>query len=79
MDLGIKGKIALVTASSGGMGRNIAHALAAEGANILLFARSSEKLSAVAIEIEEQHGVKVVAVVGSMLVAGDVQRSGSRP
>ena len=74
MDLGIKGKIALVTASSGGMGRNIAHALAAEGANILLFARSSEKLSAVAIEIEEQHGVKVVAVVGSMLVAGDVQR-----
>ena len=33
MDLGIKDKVALVTASSGGMGRNIAHALAAEGAH----------------------------------------------
>ena len=33
MDLGIRGKTALVTASSAGMGRNIANALAAEGAN----------------------------------------------
>ena len=41
MDLGIAGKVALVTASSGGMGRNIAHALAAEGANVVLLARSA--------------------------------------
>ena len=45
MDLGINGKIALVTASSAGMGRNIAHALAAEGVNVVLFARSAEKLA----------------------------------
>ena len=45
MDLGIAGKVALVTASSGGLGRNIAHAFAAEGSDIVLFARSAQKLS----------------------------------
>jgi 3-oxoacyl-[acyl-carrier protein] reductase len=74
MDLGISGKVALVTASSGGMGRNIAHALAAEGSNVVLFARSADKLQAVAREIEEQHGVKAVAVAGNMLESSDVQR-----
>lgn len=74
MDLGIKGKLALVTASSGGMGRNIAHALAAEGANVVLFARSPDKLAVVAQEIEQKHGVKAYAVTGSMLEAADVQR-----
>lgn len=44
MNLGIAGKPALVTTSSAGMGRNIAHALAAEGVNVALFARSTEKL-----------------------------------
>ena len=51
MDLGIRGKTALVTASSAGMGRNIAHALAAEGVNLVLFARSADTLEAVAREI----------------------------
>src|SRR4249920_695518 len=76
MDLGIRGKVALVTASSAGMGRNIALTLAAEGANIVLFARSADKLSAVAAEIEEEHGVKAIAVPGDMLSADDVARLG---
>jgi 3-oxoacyl-[acyl-carrier protein] reductase len=66
MDLGIKGKTALVTASSGGMGRNIAHALAAEGANIVLFARSADKLAALAGELAARHGVRALAVAGDM-------------
>lgn len=74
MDLGIKGKLALVTASSGGMGRNIAHALAAEGANVVLFARTEEKLRAVAQEIEQKYGVKAIAVAGSMTDRADVER-----
>lgn len=74
MDLGIAGKVALVTASSGGMGRNIAHALAAEGAHVVLFARSADKLQAVAAEIEQAHGVRALPVVGDMLAAADVQR-----
>lgn len=73
MDLGIRGRLALVTASSGGMGRNIAHALAAEGANIVLFARSPDKLQEVAAEIERRHGVRATAVAGSMLEPADVQ------
>lgn len=74
MDLGIAGKVALVTASSGGMGRNIAHTLAAEGANVVLFARSADKLEVVATEIRETYGVKAIGVAGSMLEAADVQK-----
>lgn len=77
MNLGINGRTALVTASSAGMGRNIAHALAAEGVNVVLFARSAEKLQAVAREMEEKHGVKALAVPGDMLVAADVERLAS--
>ncbi len=46
MDLGIKGKRALVLASSRGLGLGIARALAAEGAHVLLCGRSGEKLKA---------------------------------
>jgi 3-oxoacyl-[acyl-carrier protein] reductase len=74
MDLGIKGKLAVVTASSGGMGRNIAHMLAAEGANVVLFARSLDKLQTACREIEEQHGVKATAVAGDMTNHDDVLR-----
>jgi 3-oxoacyl-[acyl-carrier protein] reductase len=74
MDLGIKGKTALVTASSAGMGRNIAHALAAEGVNVVLFARSADKLRDVAQDIVRTHGVKALAVPGDMLVRADVER-----
>ena len=72
MDLGIKGKLALVTAASSGMGRNIAHMLAAEGANVVLFSRTEEKLRVVCQEIESQHGVKATAVVGNMTRHDDV-------
>ncbi len=74
MDLGIKGKTALVTASSAGMGRNLAHALAAEGVNVVLFARSADKLRDVAQDIARTHGVKALAVPGDMLVRADVER-----
>lgn len=74
MDLGIAGKTALVTASSGGMGRNIAHALAAEGVNVVLFARSAGKLQEAAAEIEDKHGVKALAITGDITVATDVER-----
>src|SRR4051812_18591474 len=78
MNLEISGKTALVTASSAGMGRNIADTLAAEGVNVVLFARSADKLQAVAREIEQKHGVKAVAITGDMLVQADVERLASR-
>jgi 3-oxoacyl-[acyl-carrier protein] reductase len=74
MNLGISGKLALVTASSTGMGRNIALALAAEGVNVALFARSAAKLQDVAKEIEQKHGVRSLAIPGDMLVRADADR-----
>ena len=72
MNLGITGKTALVTASSAGMGKNIAHALAAEGVNVVLFARSLDKLEDEAREIRRLHGVQALAIAGDMTVAADV-------
>ena len=46
MDLGIAGKRALVLASSRGLGKGIAEALAREGAHVLLCGRSAETLAA---------------------------------
>ena len=74
MDLGLKGKQALVTASSGGLGRSIADGLAAEGANLVLFARSEDTLKELAREMAERHDVEVIAQPGSMVDAADVQR-----
>ena len=77
MDLGIRGKTALVTAASGGMGRNIALALAAEGVNVALFARSRDKLQEIGHEIERKHSVRAVAIAGDMLVRKDVEQLAS--
>ena len=59
------------------MGRNIANALAAEGVNVALFARTAEKLAAVAGEIRQKQVVRALAVPGDMLVQADVERLAS--
>ncbi|HPU10961.1 MAG TPA: SDR family NAD(P)-dependent oxidoreductase, partial [Ottowia sp.] len=51
MDLGIKGKWALVCGASKGLGRGCAEALAGEGVNVLMVARGAEALAAAAAEI----------------------------
>jgi 3-oxoacyl-[acyl-carrier protein] reductase len=50
MDLGLKGKTALVCGSSQGIGRAVAEALAAEGAAVAVNSRSTDKVRAVAKE-----------------------------
>lgn len=62
MDLGISGRRALVCASSKGLGRGCAEALAAEGVDLVLNARGSEALDATADAIRAAHGVDVIAV-----------------
>ena len=52
----IKDKLALVTGASSGIGEAAARTLAAKGAHVLLVARSAEKLSKIAGEIEAQGG-----------------------
>lgn len=59
MDLGLKGKRALVLGGSRGLGRGIAEALAAEGCGLLLSARNAERLEAAAAELRARHGVAV--------------------
>ena len=51
MELGIAGKVALVTGASKGLGRGIAAALAAEGARVAISSRSAERIEATAQEI----------------------------
>jgi 3-oxoacyl-[acyl-carrier protein] reductase len=56
MDLGIRGKVALVTASSKGLGRASAIALASEGAKVVICARGEEALHATAADIATAGG-----------------------
>jgi 3-oxoacyl-[acyl-carrier protein] reductase len=63
MDLGIKGKWALVGGSSKGLGLGCAQALAAEGVNVVMVARGAEALQAAAAGIRAAHpGVQVLPV-----------------
>ena len=66
MDLDIKGRTALVCASSKGLGRGCAEALAAEGVDLVLNARGSEALEATAASIKEAYGVAVTTVAADI-------------
>lgn len=72
MDLGIKGKRALVTASSKGLGLGCAENLAAAGVNLVMNARSDGPLQDAAEAIRAEHGVEVV------MVAADVTSESGR-
>lgn len=56
MDLGLKGRVALVTASSGGLGAAIAGVLAEEGARVVITGTNSDKLEATAAAIRAKGG-----------------------
>ncbi len=62
MDLGIKGRTALVCGASKGLGRACAQALAEAGANVVIVARTAQPLNAAADEIRAATGVSVTAV-----------------
>ncbi|HEX8025797.1 MAG TPA: SDR family oxidoreductase [Candidatus Limnocylindrales bacterium] len=60
MDLGIKGRRALVGGASSGLGRAVAFGLAAEGCRLAISSRSRERLEVVAEELEAQFDTRVV-------------------
>lgn len=62
MDLGIKGRKALVCAASKGLGRACAFSLAREGVDVTIVARTEGPLEATAEEIRKATGVTVTAV-----------------
>jgi 3-oxoacyl-[acyl-carrier protein] reductase len=61
MDLGLRGKVALVAAASKGLGRAVAEELAAEGVTLAICSRSAEAIAAVGREIAGAAGVEVLA------------------
>ncbi|MGB6174607.1 MAG: SDR family NAD(P)-dependent oxidoreductase, partial [Xanthobacteraceae bacterium] len=63
MELGLKGKVALVTGSSRGIGRGVALALAAEGCDVMLTGRDDKALQEVAAEIKKLGRRAAVSVI----------------
>ncbi len=75
MDLGLRGKVALVAAASKGLGRAIAGELAAEGAALVICARGEGALEETRASIAAASGVEVMPVVADVSVPADVDRA----
>lgn len=69
MELGLEGRVALVTAASKGLGRAAAEALAAEGADVAICARGEEALRATEAALDERGG-EVLALVDDVTDPG---------
>jgi 3-oxoacyl-[acyl-carrier protein] reductase len=69
----LKGKTAIITGSSRGIGRAIASALAKEGMNLVLAARGKEALLETANELAAEHKVRVVGVSCDVTKQADLQ------
>ncbi len=74
MDLGLKGKIAVITGGSIGIGLAIAEALAEEGVHLVLCARDAERVRAAAADIGKRRDVKAVGISADVGRADDVAR-----
>ncbi|MCG0238356.1 MAG: SDR family oxidoreductase [Firmicutes bacterium] len=74
MDLGLHGKVALVTASSKGLGRGVAEALAQEGADLILCARDEAALKETAAAISAATGRQVLAVKADVSRPEEIER-----
>jgi len=74
MDLGIKGKTALVVAASKGMGKASALGLAAEGARVVMCARGEAALKDAAAEVKQKTGAEVLALAADASRAADISK-----
>jgi 3-oxoacyl-[acyl-carrier protein] reductase len=74
VDLGIRGRKAIVCASSQGLGRACAYALAREGAQVVVNGRDPAKLETTAAEIAKSTGAKVTPVVADLNVQAERER-----
>jgi 3-oxoacyl-[acyl-carrier protein] reductase len=66
MDLGLKGRVAIVTAASSGLGKATAMELAAEGARVVISSRREYELRSAADDIKSNTGADVLAIAGDV-------------
>jgi 3-oxoacyl-[acyl-carrier protein] reductase len=74
MDLGLRGRVALVAASSRGLGRAVAEELAAEGCDLVMCARGADALEGAADEVRRATGVRVAAIAADLTEPAEVER-----
>ena len=73
MDLGLKGRVAVVGGGSRGLGKACALSLAHEGANVAICSRGVESLEAAAKEIQSNTGAEVLALPADLSRLADIQ------
>jgi len=74
MDLGIKGKAAIVTGASRGIGREAARQFLEEGVRVMICGRNAETLERARAELAQQTGGEIHAVVADMMKPNDIVR-----
>jgi 3-oxoacyl-[acyl-carrier protein] reductase len=74
MDLGLKNKVAFVTASSKGLGKNVALELAQEGAIVIINGRNKDDLEKTKQEIEKQTNGDILALTGDLSIPAERER-----
>jgi NAD(P)-dependent dehydrogenase (short-subunit alcohol dehydrogenase family) len=74
MDLGLEGRIAIITGGSDGLGRATAERLASEGCKVVICARRQDHLRRVASDIAERTGADVLGVRADVSLAADIER-----
>jgi 3-oxoacyl-[acyl-carrier protein] reductase len=75
MDLGLAGKVAIVAASSKGMGRAVAEGFAAEGARVTMLARNEVEIARAAESIAAAHRTEVLPLAADVSRADDIARA----
>jgi 3-oxoacyl-[acyl-carrier protein] reductase len=73
MELGLKGKVVVVTGSSKGIGRSIAEAFAREGAQVVINSRNAKELEATAAEMRKSGG-SMLAIASDVTTAEGARR-----
>jgi NAD(P)-dependent dehydrogenase (short-subunit alcohol dehydrogenase family) len=73
MELGLKGRVAVITGGSKGIGRAIGRALAAEGVDLMLLARGKEQLDKAADDIRKEFAVRVGTVATDITSSDSVK------
>lgn len=71
-ELGLKGKIAVITGGSDGLGRATAERLADEGAKVVICARREDHLQRVAKDVAARSGADVVGIRADVSIASDI-------